>query len=85
MSVARPQRAEGIDVQEGDSGLVVKQTTIRLHELNQAAAVILMLCDGSHTTDGIVRLMQAAWGLDDAPHEEVVACLARLRTEGLLV
>jgi hypothetical protein len=84
MSVARPARAEGIDVHEGEHGLVLHQTTVRVHEMNAAASVVFELCDGTRTTDTIVSLVQAAWGMDEPPHDEVVACIAHLRDEGLL-
>lgn len=84
MSVARPARADRVEVREAESGLVLHHSTTRVHQLNPSASVVFELCDGTHTTDAIVRLVQRAWQLEEPPHEVVVACLAQLRAEGVV-
>ena len=85
MSTECPAQTEGLDAYEVDDGLVVYQTTAdRVHYLNASATVVFELCNGTHTDDEIVELVRAAWGLAEPPREEVLACLAELRAEGVV-
>jgi hypothetical protein len=85
MSVARPARVDRVDVQETENGLVVRHTTTRVHHLNSSASMIFELCDGTHTADAIVEVMQSLGDLDQPPLEAVIECLAQLRAQGLVV
>ena len=85
-SEPRPIRAEGVEAHEVDDGLVVYHAaTDRVHYLNQTAAVVFELCTGDHTEREIEGLVADAWGLTEPPHAEVQACLAQLRTEGVVI
>lgn len=84
VSVSRPAPADRVAVEEGDDGFVLRQTITRVHRLNPTASVVFALCDGTRTTDTIIDLVQAAWGLDESPRDAVIACLAQLRAEGLI-
>lgn len=85
MKQARPSRVEQLDVYEVEDGLVVYQmATDRVHYLNQTAAVVFELCTGEHTEDQIVELVREGWGLAAPPRDEVLACLAQLRAEGVV-
>lgn len=67
-----------------DGYVVYQPTHDRVHHLNQTAALVLELCNGRHAPGDMARLLQLAWQLPDAPGEEVAACLAVLRQEGLI-
>jgi hypothetical protein len=85
MSTGAPARATDLDVHEVEDGLVVYQPVRdRVHYLNQTSAVVFELCTGENTEDAIVELVQAAWGLDDPPHDEVMTCLTQLRDEEIV-
>lgn len=85
MAADRPAPADGLDVHEVDDGLVVfDATTDRVHHLNPTASVVFALCDGTRTTGELAELVQSAWKLDAAPFDDVVACVAQLRAEGVL-
>ncbi len=85
MSAEQPEPASGIDVHEVEDGFVVfDASTDRVHYLNPTATVVFSLCDGSRTPAEIAALVQSAWELDGPPIDEVDACLAQLRDEGVL-
>jgi len=85
MSDEHPTRSKGLDVHEVEDGLVVYQPDRdRVHYLNQTSTVVFELCTGKNTDDRIVELVQAAWGLDQAPRDEVMTCLGQLRAEGVV-
>ena len=62
----------------------VRRATDRVHYLNPTATVVFSLCDGTRTTDEVAELVRSAWELDAAPVDDVVACIAQLRDEGVL-
>ena len=85
MSEQRPTPVDGLDVHEVEDGLVVYHAdTDRVHYLNPTAAVVLTLADGQRTVDDLAELVHAAWELDAAPLDDVRACVAQLRDEGVL-
>jgi hypothetical protein len=81
----RPSVVDGLDVNEATDGLIVYQPNRdRVHYLNETAAAVFTLCDGSQDTADIAALLANAYGLDEAPSHEVEECLAQLRNEGLV-
>ena len=85
MSEQRPTPVDGLDIHEVEDGLVVYHAdTDRVHYLNPTAAVVLTLTDGQRTVDDLAELVRAAWELDAAPLDDVRACVAQLRDEGVL-
>jgi hypothetical protein len=85
MGDGRPARAGDLEVHEVEDGLVVYQPARdRVHYLNQTSAVVFELCTGTNTESAIVELVQAAWGLPDAPRDEVMTCLTQLRDEEIV-
>ena len=85
MSAERPEPANGIDVHEVEDGFVVfDATTDRVHYLNPTATIVFSLCDGTRTSAQVAELVRAAWDLDAAPIDDVDACIAQLRGEGVL-
>lgn len=82
----RPSRAEGLEVEETPDGLVVLQPRRNSrHQLNRTAAAVFDLCTGENTVSGIVAGIQQIYELADPPTAEVEECLARLRSEELIV
>jgi hypothetical protein len=80
-----PQRAEGVEVTKVADGYIVYQPDReRVHYLNQTAAVILELCEGTVQAQEIVAFLQGAFDLPEAPTAEVAECLTKLFAEGLL-
>ena len=65
--------------------VVYDTSTSRLHYLNPTAALILELCDGNRSTNELAQLLQDAYGLAEAPVDEVVNGLATLRKSGIVV
>ena len=85
MGADRPEPASAIDVHEVDDGFVVfDASTDRVHYLNPTATVVFSLCDGTRTTAEIAELVRSAWDLDTPPVDDVAACVAQLRDEGVL-
>jgi hypothetical protein len=83
--VVNPTRAEGLDVHDVEDGLVVYDTkTSRVHYLNATATLVFELCDGTHPAESLAKLVAAAWSLPDPPTEQVQACIAELRAEGVI-
>lgn len=65
-------------------GLKVEDAKGHLHYLNQSAAVVLLLCDGSRTIREIERAVCAEFGLEQTPTDEVNRALQLLMDRGLL-
>jgi hypothetical protein len=87
MSETEPtvRRVDGLEAHEVDDGLVVYQAEKeRVHYLNPTASIVFELCNGQHTKFEIAELVRQAWALDDPPYEEIEACLAQLRAEGVI-
>jgi hypothetical protein len=85
MTEQKPQRVDGLEAHEVDDGYVVYHTaTDRVHYLNPSASVVYELCDGERTETEIEDLVGAAWEMAEPPRAEVQACLALLRTEGVI-
>ena len=86
MTGARPEPAPGLDVHEVDDGLVVYDTaTDRVHYLNATATLVFGLCTGSHDDEQIVELVsRVSTEAPGSAEADVHACLAQLRTEGII-
>jgi hypothetical protein len=85
VSQQQPEPVDGLDVHEVDDGMVVYHAdTDRVHYLNPTAAVVLSLADGTRDEGQLAELVQSAWELDAPPTDDVRACVAQLRTEGVL-
>ena len=75
----------GLDLNEAEDGLIVfDEGTDTVHHLNGTAAVILGLCDGSRDCGAIATELGNAFGLDAAPIDETLRCLADLSGRGLI-
>jgi hypothetical protein len=80
------KKIEGLEVQViGDRVVVYEMLGRRLHYLNPTAALLLELCDGNRSTEEIARLVQEAYGLEEAPVDDVVKGLAALRKSAIVV
>ena len=81
----RPLRVGGIEVTELAEGLMVRPAgSPAAQQLNNTASVILELCDGHRTVNQIAAALAEAFGLDADPLAEVTACVAGLRSAGIL-
>jgi hypothetical protein len=79
------RRLEGLDCEAVPEGAVAYVTAGgQTHFLNSAAAMVFELCDGQRSPEAIAELMREAFGLADAPKADVEACLALLRSQGLI-
>ena len=73
-----------LEVHTVEDGVVVfDPDTDRVHYLNPTATFVFSFADGSRTCSEIAELVREAWGLDDAPVEEVSSCIEQLRREGV--
>jgi hypothetical protein len=80
-----PKLVDGLDVNEVKDGLVVYDPSRdRVHYLNATASVVFTLCDGAHDREAMGDVLAEAFGLDEAPLDEVDQALAQLLHEGLL-
>jgi Coenzyme PQQ synthesis protein D (PqqD) len=77
--------ADGLEIHETDDGLIVyQQSSDRVHHLNQTAAVILYLCDGTRSADEIADAVAEVFDLPGPPTVETNECIGRLAREGLI-
>ena len=81
---APPPRRVGFEVAEVEDGFVVTDARGAVHRLNNSAMFILECCSGNADAAEIAEELQVAYGLLDAPHELVAACLEQLAAAGLL-
>lgn len=80
-----PRAVDGLDVNETEDGLVIyTPANDKVHHLNNTAAVIFHLCDGSNDEAALVDAVTEAFALPEPPVEETRACLADLEREGLI-
>jgi hypothetical protein len=76
---------EGLEIHETDDGLVIYQeASDRVHHLNQSAAAVFLLCDGSRDAAALGLSLQELFGLPEPPAEAVVSSLEQLSKEGLI-
>jgi hypothetical protein len=75
-----------LEVHTVEDGVVVfDPDTDRVHYLNPTATFVFSVADGSRTSQEIAELVREAWGLDEAPMEEVGSCIEQLRHEGVFL
>jgi hypothetical protein len=68
-----------------EGGLVAYQPgSERVHFLNHTGALVIELCNGQHTVTEIVGIVQASFGLEQAPDTEVRELLQQAIDEGLI-
>jgi len=83
---SNPIKAPDLEINEVTDGYIVYQPDRdRVHYLNQTAALILELCNGSNAEANLPELLRLAWDLSEPPVEEVAECLETLRKEGLII
>jgi hypothetical protein len=81
----RPARAGGLEVQEVADGLMVYQAEPEcVHQLNNTAAVVFELCDGSNTMPEISEQLAAAFGHNGVPAGAAYSCIADLWSKGVI-
>jgi Coenzyme PQQ synthesis protein D (PqqD) len=81
----RPLTKQGLELVESPDGLIVYDaTTDRVHHLNQTAAVILALCDGTQTVDDISTAVGRLFESADVSPEITMECLEHLTKERLI-
>jgi hypothetical protein len=80
-----PRRGEALEVTEIDSGLVIYQDAPpRAHHLNNTAALIFELTDGTRSVEDIAAFIGETFALAAPPIDEVEACVDGLRQQGVL-
>jgi Coenzyme PQQ synthesis protein D (PqqD) len=81
----RPVAKKGLELVESPDGLIVYDTTTdRVHHLNQTAAVILALCDGTQTVDDLTTAVGGLFESGDVTPEITRECLEHLTREQLI-
>lgn len=84
-AAAHPVRCEGLDIKPVTDGYIVHQAARdRIHYLNEIAALVLELCNGSVSTQDINRILSEAFDLQESPAVLVDSCLERFVTEELI-
>ena len=82
---ARPAAASGLELVESPDGLIIyDQQTDRVHHLNQTAAVILALCDGTQSVEEITTAVRELFGSGEITSEQTMECLSHLMRERLI-
>jgi hypothetical protein len=85
MSDPNPRRAEALEVNEADDGLVVYDPAHDMvHHLNPSAAMIFDLCDGSRDVEAIAQVLAEAYELSAPPRDDTVAGLSDLAERKLI-
>ncbi len=85
MSDAYPRRADLLEINEADDGLVVYDPVHdRVHHLNTSASMIFDLCDGTRDVEAIAQILAEAYDLSAPPREDAVAGLEDLADRELI-
>jgi hypothetical protein len=83
---ANPKQIDGLDLTPVDDGFIIYDPAKdRVHYLNHAAALVLILCDGRNSEDDIRALLQRRFQLPASPDQDVAQILAQFLDEGLVV
>jgi len=73
-----------LEIIAADEGFVVHDASRDVvHYLNQTAAIVLSLCDGSRSTDAIAELVKSQFDLDEPPRDDVSEIIEKLEAQGL--
>jgi hypothetical protein len=84
-AVEHPVRCEGLDIKAVTDGYIVHQVARdRIHYLNEIAALVLELCNGSISAQNINRFLSEAFDLQEPPTVLVDSCLERIVAEELV-
>jgi hypothetical protein len=82
---AFPRARSDLEVNEVPDGLVIYDAKAdRVHFLNHTAGVVFSLCTGHNEESTIAEQVGKAFSINGAPAAETAACLAELRSEGLV-
>ena len=82
---ARFAKSPNLEINQAPDGYVIYQSDPdRVHFLNTTAAVVLELCDGEHSLQEIIDILQAAYDLDVAPVKDFESSVSNLIAEGLI-
>jgi hypothetical protein len=85
MSDAYPRRADLLEVNEADDGLVVYDPTHdQVHHLNPSASIIFDLCDGTRDAEAIAEILGEAYELAAPPRDDALAGLEDLAERQLI-
>jgi hypothetical protein len=85
MRKAAPHKADLLEVNEADDGLVVYDPAHDMvHHLNPSAAMIFDLCDGTRDVEAIAGILGEAYGLDPSPTDQALAALQELADRNLI-
>lgn len=80
-----PKQVDGLDLTPVDDGFIIYDSAKdRVHYLNHAAALVLILCDGRNSEDDIRALLQRRFQLPAPPDQDVAQILAQFLDEGLV-
>src|SRR2546426_12572308 len=81
----RPRHVDGLDINPVEDGFMIyRPETDRVHYLNHTAVLILELSNGRNTPARIATLLKHAYGLPEAPQDEVHETLVKMTDEGLI-
>lgn len=84
-AAAYPVRCEGLDIKAVTDGYIVHQAARdRIHYLNEIAALVLELCNGSVSAQDINRILSDAFDLQEHPTVLVDSCLDQFVAEELV-
>jgi hypothetical protein len=82
---SNPRRAEALEVNEAEDGLVIYDPTEDMvHHLNASASVIFDLCDGTRDPEEIARILAEAYNLGALPTDDALAGLTELADRKLI-
>jgi hypothetical protein len=85
MSDAYPRKAEALEVNEADDGLVVYDPAHDMvHHLNPSASMIFDLCDGTRDAEAIAVILAEAYSLRVPPRTDAIAGLRELADRQLI-
>lgn len=86
MTDMNPRRADSLEINEAEDGLVVYDPEHDMvHHLNPSASLIFDLCDGSRDAEEIARVLGEAWNLEAPPTDEARAGLEELAERNLIL
>jgi hypothetical protein len=82
---SNPRRADLLEINEAEDGLVIYDPTHDMvHHLNTSASVIFDLCDGTRDPEEIARILAEAYNLDVLPTGDALAGLRELADRKLI-
>jgi len=81
----KPKKTDGLEITDTEAGFAVfDPKNGKVHFLNNTGVIILEICDGNHSIDEVVGMIESSYSVTDVTKEEIRNYIENLYHENLL-